>query len=183
MGTPRFWKQTLLSKNSTVLTLISHPSSTTLLTTLKFYQFLMFSENMFRRDRNPGRGQWGADSIQAENNKTQDASRGFPDGSDGKGTACSAGDVGLIPQSGRSPEEGIGYPPPYSCLENPMDRGTSWATVHGEPKSWTRLSNSLAWEDGGAKYVQGYQRKEMKQVVRAWPIATIDFSAFISSSV
>ena len=46
MGTPRFWKQTLLSKTSTVLTLISHPASTTLLTTPIFYQFLMFSENM-----------------------------------------------------------------------------------------------------------------------------------------
>ena len=45
MGTPRFWKQTLLSKTSTVLTLISHPASTTLLTTPIFDQFLMFSEN------------------------------------------------------------------------------------------------------------------------------------------
>ena len=98
---------------------------------------------MFRRDRNPGRGQGregGAESIQAENNKTQDISLGFPDGSDGKETACNVGDVGLIPKSGRSPEEGNGYPPPHSCPENPMDRGTSWATVHGEPKSWTRLS-------------------------------------------
>ena len=46
----------------------------------------------------------------------------FPRGSDGKESACSAGDPGLIPGSGRSPGEGNGYPLQYSCLENPMDR-------------------------------------------------------------
>ena len=45
-----------------------------------------------------------------------------------KGSACSAGDLGLIPGLGRSPGEGKGYPLQYSCLENPMDRG---ATAHG----------------------------------------------------
>ena len=40
-------------------------------------------------------------------------------------------DVGLIPGSGRSPEEKHGNPFQYSCLENPMDRGAWWATVHG----------------------------------------------------
>ena len=47
---------------------------------------------------------------------------GFPDGSDGKESACSAGDPGLIPGSGRSPGEGNDNPLQYSCLENPMDR-------------------------------------------------------------
>ena len=47
------------------------------------------------------------------------ASRGFPGGSDGKESACNAGDPGLIPGSGRSPEEGNGNPLQYSCLENP----------------------------------------------------------------
>ena len=42
---------------------------------------------------------------------------------------------------GRSPEEGNGNPLQYSCLENPMDRGAWWATVHGVAKSWTRLSS------------------------------------------
>ena len=60
-------------------------------------------------------------------------------GSDGKESACSARD--LIPGSGRSPGEGHGNPLLYSCLENPMDRGAWWATVHGVAKSWTRLSN------------------------------------------
>ena len=46
-------------------------------------------------------------------------------------SARSAGDPGLTPGSGRSPGEGSGYPLQYSCLENSMDRGTWWATVHG----------------------------------------------------
>ena len=41
------------------------------------------------------------------------------------------GDVGLIPGSGRSPGEGNGNPLQYSCLENPLDKGAWWATVHG----------------------------------------------------
>ena len=48
---------------------------------------------------------------------------GFPGSSAGKESACSAGDPSLIPGSGRSPGEGIGYPFQYSCLENNMDRG------------------------------------------------------------
>ena len=66
---------------------------------------------------------------------------GFPGGSDGKISACNAGDLGLIPGLGRSPGEGNGYPLQYSCLENPMDRGAWWATVHGVAKSRTRLSD------------------------------------------
>ena len=45
--------------------------------------------------------------------------------------ACNAGDGGSIPESGRCPGEGNGNPLQYSCLENPMDRGAWWATVHG----------------------------------------------------
>ena len=52
-------------------------------------------------------------------------------GSDGEEAACSAGDLGLIPGSGRSPGEGNGNPLQYSCLENPTDRGACQATVHG----------------------------------------------------
>ena len=62
---------------------------------------------------------------------------GFPDGSDGKESACSAGDPGSIPGSGRSPGEGNGNPLQYPYLENPMDRGAWWATVHGDLKSST----------------------------------------------
>ena len=56
---------------------------------------------------------------------------GFPGGSDGKESACDAGDPSSIPGSGRSPGEGNGSPLQYSCLENPMDRGDWWATVRG----------------------------------------------------
>ena len=51
-------------------------------------------------------------------------------GSDGKASACNAGDLGSIPGSGRSPGEGHGNPLQDSCLENPTDRGAWWATVH-----------------------------------------------------
>ena len=66
---------------------------------------------------------------------------GFLDGSDSKESACDAGDLGLIFGSGRSPGEGNGNPLQYSCLENSMDGGPWWATVHGVAKSWTRLSD------------------------------------------
>ena len=66
---------------------------------------------------------------------------GFPDGSDGKESACSVGDQGSIPGSARSPGEGNGNPLQYSCLENTMDRGAWQATVHEVTKSLTRLSN------------------------------------------
>ena len=55
---------------------------------------------------------------------------GFPGGSDSEESACDAGDLGLIPGSGRSPGEGHGNPLQYSCLENPMDRGARQAMVH-----------------------------------------------------
>ena len=65
----------------------------------------------------------------------------FPGSSDGKESACSAGELSSIPGSGRSPGEGNGNPLQYSCLENPMDRGIWWVTVHGVPESWTWLSD------------------------------------------
>ena len=64
---------------------------------------------------------------------------GFPGGSEVKASACNAGDLGSILGSGRSPGEGNGNPLQYSCVENPMDRGAWWATVHGVGKSRTRL--------------------------------------------
>ena len=66
---------------------------------------------------------------------------GFLSGSDGKESGCNAGDLSLILGLGRSPEEKNGYPLQYSCLKNSMDRGAWQATVHGAPRSRTRLSN------------------------------------------
>ena len=64
---------------------------------------------------------------------------GFPGGLDSKESACNEGNLGLIAGLGRSPRGGHGNPLQYSYLENPMDRGAWWATVHGVTKSQTRL--------------------------------------------
>ena len=61
---------------------------------------------------------------------------GFLGASDGKESACSAGDLGSIPGLGRSPGEGKGYPLQYSGLENSM-----YCVVHGVTKSGTQLSD------------------------------------------
>jgi len=68
---------------------------------------------------------------------------GFPGGAVVKNQPANAGDardMGSIPESGKSPAVGNGNPLQYSCLENSMDRGAWWATVHGLEQSWTRLS-------------------------------------------
>ena len=58
----------------------------------------------------------------------------FPGGSVVKNPPANAEDVGLLPGSGRAPEEGNGNTLQYSFLGNPMDRGAWWATVHGMTK-------------------------------------------------
>ena len=65
----------------------------------------------------------------------------FPGGSDSKASVYNAGHPGSIPGWGRFPGEGNGNPLQYSCLENPMDRGAWWATVHGVTNSQTRLTS------------------------------------------
>ena len=61
----------------------------------------------------------------------------FPGGSDGKQSACNAGDWSSIPGLGRSPGEGNGYSLQYSCVKNTMDRGAWQAIVHGVAKGQT----------------------------------------------
>ena len=61
---------------------------------------------------------------------------GFPCGSAGKESTCNAGDLGSVPELGRSPGEGKGYPLQYSGLENSMDH-----IVHGVAESQTQLSD------------------------------------------
>ena len=68
--------------------------------------------------------------------------RGLPGGSEGKASACSAGDLGLISGWGRSSGEGNGNLLQYSYLENPMDREAWEATGHGVTKSQTIMSDS-----------------------------------------
>ena len=64
----------------------------------------------------------------------------FPGGSGGKEFGY-AGDTGSIPGLRSSPGEENGNLLQYSCLENPMDRGAWWATVHGVAKSWTQRND------------------------------------------
>ena len=95
---------------------------------------------------------------------------GFPGGSEGKASACNAGDLGVIPGSGRSPGEGNGNPLQYSCLENPMDGGAWWAIyvcvciyiyhiyIYHNTKWTSLLANSLCinlYFDGNKTAFQG----------------------------
>ena len=66
---------------------------------------------------------------------------GFPGGSEGKESACNAGDLSSIPGLGIFPGEGNGYSLQYSCPENPMDRGILWGTVHGVTRSQIQLND------------------------------------------
>ena len=77
----------------------------------------------------------------------------FPGGSDGKASACNAGDTGSIPGPGRSPGEGYGNPLQDACLENAMDRGAWLATVPGVAKSRTGLSDFTFFSPGKPKRV------------------------------
>ena len=79
-----------------------------------------------------------------ELNWTELLKMGFPAGSEFKASTCNEGDLGLIPGSGRSPGEGNDNALQYSCLENPMNGGAWWATVHGVSMSQTWLNNFTA---------------------------------------
>ena len=76
---------------------------------------------------------WTNISSQQQNTEKLEGTK--PGGSDGKESACDAGDPGSIPGLGRSPGEGHDNPLQYSCLENPTDRGAWRAMVHGVTKN------------------------------------------------
>ena len=84
---------------------------------------------------------------------------GFPGGSDGKASACSAGDLVSIPGLGRSPREGHGNTLQYSCLENPCGQRSLAAAVHGIAESDTtkQLSVSHTREIYNVVLVSGVQ--------------------------
>ena len=71
----------------------------------------------------------------------------FPGGSEVKASAWNAGDPGSIPGPGRSPGEGNGNSLQYSCLENPMDKGAWWATVHGAARGGQDLATNTPPRD------------------------------------
>ena len=101
----------------------------------------------------------------------------FPGGASGKNPPANAGDTGdmdSIPGSGRSPGGEYGSPLWYSCLENPMDRGDWWATVHGVTNSWARLK----WLS--LHTCNKFHDITLKQLTPPAPITIFPFS-FISS--
>ena len=71
------------------------------------------------------------DFLTERGHRHWDYEEGATGGSDGKESTCNAGDWGWIPGLGTVPGEGNGNLLQYSCLGNPMDRGSWWATVHG----------------------------------------------------
>ena len=83
---------------------------------------------------------------------------GFPGGSDGKESACNAGDPGLIPGLRQTPGEGNGNPLQYSCLENSMDKGAWQTIVHGglnpdfESPRFYLASKNVAQSGDGSNY-------------------------------
>ena len=97
----------------------------------------------------------------------QTHTRDFPGSSVVKNLPANAGDAGSITESGRSSEEGNGYAPQYSCLENSMDRGVWWATIHRVTKGWTRSSQ-------GCRDVSG-TRQLLFSVPELW-LLLCDFS-------
>ena len=87
-----------------------------------------------------------------------------------KNPSVNAGDrdMGLMPGLGRSPGGGHGHPLQYSCLENPMDRGAWWATVHRVTRSWTQLKGLSTHARTHMCYLNG-----SKMVVRAYFVPTV----------
>ena len=85
---------------------------------------------------------------------------GLPQWLSSKGSACNAGDAGLIPGWGRSPGGGHGNPLQYSCLENPRGQKAWWATVHRVAKSRARLKqlsiHSHTYKTSGCTYPESF---------------------------
>ena len=107
---------------------------------------------------------------------------GFSGGSDSKESACNAGDPGSISGLGRSPGEGNGYPLQYFCLENSMNRGAWWATVHGITKRHQEWFVSTLWCLGpqlGRLRWQGWHRRArmtwrlFNHISGTWPAMTL----------
>ena len=97
--------------------------------------------------------------------------RDFPGGSEVKASACNAGDLGSIPGLGRSPGEGNGNPLQCSCLENPMDGGAWWTTVHRVTKSQTGLSDltfTFTFHDDLQDLLELTPRKEVLFIIGDW---------------
>ena len=108
-------------------------------------------------------GRWDSCHLEAAFELDLGERKGFPRGSEGKESACSAEDQGSLPGSGRSPREGEGHSLQHSCLENPMSRGAWWATFLGvaELDMTERLTASL-WRVGRV-WAQPSQRLDAQE--------------------
>ena len=112
---------------------------------------------------------------------------GFPGGASGKNLPANAGDIrdaGSIPGSGRSPGGGHDNPLQYSCLENPMDRGAWWATVHRVTKSQTLLKglSTHSYITCTILLISSVQFNGIKHIHCCATITTIHFQNFFSFS-
>ena len=102
---------------------------------------------------------------------------GFPGGSEVKASACNAGDLGSTPGSGRSPGEGNGNPLQCSCLENPMDGGAWWATVHGSQ----RVGHN--WATNTSTHITFWSIISNLQQIGQWQEATRSNKTFCRNDV
>ena len=111
-------------------------------------------------------------------------SLGFLCSSMGKESACNAGDLGLIPRSERSPGERNGNSLQYSCLENPMDRGAWWGTVHEVTRVGHDLVTRPPWSLKGCtrenpRSLQMAGFRTWRRIVITWVIYEKDFKRII----
>ena len=108
----------------------------------------------------------------------------FPGGSEGKESACNARDLDVIPGLGRYPGKGNGYPSQYSQLENSIDRGACWATVHVVAKSWTRLSDNALMNYSGIILISlQKERNRIKENFGSEVICYLINKVFVDQSV
>ena len=90
------------------------------------------------------KGKYEKEDVRQSALKKKKSYRGkVPGDSDGKDSVCNAGDLSSIPRARRCPGEGNDNLLQYSCLENSMDRGVRWATVHGVAKSWDTTERKI----------------------------------------
>ena len=117
-----------------------------LLHALPFLYNLLFEKSLPTKHNFHGVSGSGALLKKRYLNNLTSIKLGSPGVSDIKESACNSGDPGSIPESGRSPGEGNGYPLHYSCLENSMDRGAWWVNGpwgHKESDTTEQLTLTL----------------------------------------
>ena len=93
-----------------------------------------------------------------------------------KNLPANTGDLGSIPESGRSPGEGNGYPLQQSCLEKSMNRGAWQATVNGLTKSWT-LNDPLQHSCLERSMNRGAWQAPVNGIIKSWTLNNLNFTS------